>query len=92
MIDLLYRRYANPQFIFDMPADDGLSFILFAFKQEEDSLIYQRWIVGGQFSMSFDDFKAQLIPHTPKTDKAIMQDVEKILKSVTPNKKGGEAK
>ena len=40
--------------------------------------------------MSFDDFKAKLIPPTPKTDKMIMQDVEKILKSVTPNKKGGE--
>ena len=73
-----------------MSADDGVSFLLFAFAQEEDALIYQRWIVGGQFSMSFDDFKAQLIPPAPKTDKAIMQDVEKILKSVAPNKKGGE--
>lgn len=73
-----------------MSADDGVSFLLFAFEREEEALIYQRWIVGGQFSMSFDDFKARLIPPAPKTEKAIMQDVEKILKSATLNKKGGE--
>lgn len=75
-----------------MPADDGLSFILFAFKQEEDSLLYSRWIVGGQFSMSFDAFKAQLCPKIPKTDKEIFQDSEKILKAFAQQRKGGEAK
>lgn len=62
-----------------MPADEGLSFILFAFEQETDSLLYQRWLIGGQFSMSFDEFKEKLVPAPQKSEQAIIDDVQSIL-------------
>lgn len=61
-----------------MPAEDGLSFISFAFEQEEDSLVFQRWVNGYQ-SIGFAEFKEQLTPKPQKPDKEIMDDVENIL-------------
>lgn len=64
-----------------MNIEDGLSLLLFAFEQENDSLLYMRWIVGAQFQMGFDEFKDALIPKIQKSDKEILDDAEKILTS-----------
>ena len=62
-----------------MSLEEGLSLISFAFEQEEDSLLFQRWVNGAQYQMSFDEFKAQLIPKPQKSEKEIFDDVEKIM-------------
>lgn len=61
-----------------MPVEEGLSFISFAFEQEEDSLLFQRWINGYQ-SIGFAEFKAELKPKPQKPDEEILKDVESIM-------------
>ena len=62
-----------------MPAEEGLSLLLFAFAQEEDGLLFQRWVNGPQFSVSFEEFKQGLRPAPQKSEKEILEDVEHIL-------------
>lgn len=84
MTDLIHRRYADPQFIFAMPADEGVRFLLFVMSREEeellDSRLFARWIPY-QAEISFEDFKEQLRPKKMKDDKEVLKDVESILKS-----------
>ena len=43
-----------------MPADDGVAFLLFAMDEEQDRLLFERWLIAGQFEMGFDEFKKKL--------------------------------
>lgn len=61
-----------------MPPEDGLSFISFAFEQEEDSLLFQRWVNGYQ-DLGFAEFKERLKPKPQKPDEEVITDVENIL-------------
>ena len=65
-----------------MPADEGMAFLRFISDKDEESLLFQRWIVSAQFEMSFDEFKEKLKPKPMKDDEEILQDVEDILRSL----------
>lgn len=62
-----------------MPADEGIRFLLFVIEREEEALLFQRWLVGAQFSMSFEEFKHQLESKPLKSDEEIIADVESIM-------------
>ena len=62
-----------------MDADDGMDLLLHAFEQEEDALLFQRWVNGPQYSISFSEFKAALNPPPPKAESEVMEDVKNIL-------------
>lgn len=64
-----------------MPADEGIELVLFAKKQEDDVLLYQRWLTGAQYEMSFDAFKETLKPKAIKDDDEVIKDAESILTS-----------
>lgn len=62
-----------------MEADEGLSLLLYALEQEEDALLFNRWVNGLQYSISFDEFKQKLKPVRQKSEREILADVEHIL-------------
>lgn len=62
-----------------MDADDSLPLLLFAFEQEAERLLFDRWINGPQFSMSFDEFKNVLNPPSPKPEQEIIADAIQIV-------------
>lgn len=62
-----------------MEADEGLSLLLYALEQEEDALLFNRWVNGLQYSISFDEFKQKLKPVRQKSEKEILADVKHIL-------------
>ena len=64
-----------------MPADDGLVLLRFAKDKEEEDLLFQRWLVAGQFEMSFEEFKQKLCPPQQKDDAVVLADVQNILTS-----------
>lgn len=47
--------------------------------QEREDKLWQRWIAGPQFSVSFEDFKKSLQPVRFKDEAALLRDVEAIL-------------
>lgn len=71
------RRYGDR--IMNIPADDGVALIEFAFNDEFEHNVFLRWIAGHEFGMSFDQFKEESKPRPIKTSKEVLSDVEKIL-------------
>ena len=62
-----------------MEPEEALSFISFVFDKREDEMLFQRWVNGLQFEMSFDEFKLQLKPKPIKSESEILADVRTIL-------------
>ena len=56
-----------------------MDLLLYAFEKEEDDLVFRRWVQGAHNYVSFDSFKAGLTPVPPKSEAAILEDVEDIL-------------
>lgn len=74
----MHRRYSNIDFILAMPYEDALEYISFVMDKHLDELLFQRWIPL-QTSMSFDEFKAQMIKPEPKSEKEVLDQTEIIL-------------
>ena len=62
-----------------MPAEDGVAFLLFAMDEEQERLIYERWLIAGQFEMGFDEFKKKLIPPQDFDDEAVLDDIANMM-------------
>lgn len=86
MTDLLCRRYgAYADRILEMPASDGAQLLEYGFQQELDSKLFARWVAGPQFSLSFDEFKRQLMPPKFKRDEDVLDDTRKIMEAMHGN-------
>lgn len=68
-----------------MPGDEAARLLLYAKEREEEAMLFQRWIMQAQYEMSFEDFKEQLRPKPVKSEKAILSDVENIMKQWEAN-------
>lgn len=64
-----------------MPAADGLALLEYAMEQETDRLLFDRWIQGAQYSVSFDEFKASLHRPPDRPTEDILEDVGNILQA-----------
>lgn len=62
-----------------MEAEEGLALLQHAAEREQDLMLFARWVAGPQFSMSFDEFKAQLNRPAEKPAAAILEDVGNIM-------------
>ena len=62
-----------------MDAEAGVSLLEYALEQEENRQIFERWVQGAQYSVSFEDFKNSLKKPLPRKTEDILQDVENIL-------------
>lgn len=62
-----------------MDAEAGITLLEYALEQEEEQRIFDRWIQGAQYSMSFESFKTSLTKRPAKSEKAVLEDVENIL-------------
>ena len=60
MTDLVCRRYTMS--IKEMPVDDGISLLTFAFDKEDEDKLYARWVGFAQYEVSFEEFKRKLMP------------------------------
>ena len=69
-----------------MSLGEFVDFIRFALKKKEEELLFQRWISGPQFQMSYNDFVEQLKPKPLRDDAEILNEVRAIL---AYPKKGG---
>ena len=56
-----------------------MSLLEYALEQEENRQIFERWVQGAQYSVSFEDFKNSLKKPLPRKTEDILQDVENIL-------------
>jgi hypothetical protein len=57
----------------ELPADDGVQLLVFAFNKEQDERLFQRWIGQAQYQMSFDEFKESLKPIRINTEETMTQ-------------------
>lgn len=57
----MLRRYHNAN-IKEMPLNDGISLLVYAFEQEENDKLFSRWIGFAQYEVSFEEFKQKLMP------------------------------
>lgn len=48
-------------------------------EQEREEKLWQRWIAGAQYSVSFEEFKRSLLPPQFADEKKLMEDVKNIL-------------
>lgn len=71
-----------------MPPERALDFVEYLMEQEQEQLLFQRWIAGPQEFMGFEEFKEKLNPPSPKPDAEVIADAEAILKAFHV---GGEA-
>ena len=77
---MLLKRYHSLTYLESLDLDEALSLIEFAVEQTEEELLFQRWINGLQYQMSFQEFKLKLKPQPIKSDAEIIDDVKDILK------------
>lgn len=62
MIDLLYSRYGSgARDIFQTEFEIGLEIIATSQRNQLEEKIFQRWVNGWQFSVSYDDFEREII-------------------------------
>lgn len=66
-----------------LPATEFLDQLVFAANQELEDKLFRRWIVGGQYEMSFAEFKRKLTPPKFKSEKAVLADTERILRGLS---------
>ena len=69
------------EYILTLELDEALSLIEYAMAQEEEELIFQRWINGPQLTTSYNEFKNQLRPQQVKvkSEEEVLDDVKDIL-------------
>lgn len=79
MTDLMLSRYGSLDYIMTLDFIEFFNLLEFAQKQKEDELIFQRWVAGPQFQISFDTFKEQLKPKPLKDNREILSEVRDIL-------------
>jgi len=63
----------------NLEIEEAFSLIEYAFEQQEEELLFQRWIHEIQLHMSFEEFKQKLKPKKIKKDEEILEDVKQIL-------------
>ena len=63
-----------------MPAEDGIALLQHAVEAEETERMFERWINGYQH-MSFDAFRAELMPKPDKSAADILNDVGNIMQA-----------
>jgi hypothetical protein len=70
--------------------EDAFSFIVYAYEKNDEELLFQRWIYGYQFNISFEQFKAEIKERAkpPKNEDEILKDVKAIITLF--NTKGGQ--
>lgn len=68
----------------ELPAQDGIDLILYAFEQENEDKIFERWVGLAQYDMSYDEFKEKLkvAGNTAKPTDDVLEDVGNILNSM----------
>ncbi len=62
-----------------MELPEALDLLQYAMEQETEERLWQRWVAGAQFSMSFEEFKQSLRPPQFKNEAALLADTERIL-------------
>ena len=62
----------------EMPAEDGISLLSFAFGKEEDEKLFSRWIGFAQYEVSFDEFKRNLQP-VHVDEKKTLEDLDNLM-------------
>lgn len=80
------QRYGSLDYVLSLDADDAIDFIAHAFQKRDEEKLWQRWLVGYQFEMSFDEFRLRLTPSKPKKDEEVIEDAFSIIAMVN----GGE--
>ena len=66
----------------EMPVDDGISLLSYAFGKEEDDMLYSRWVGLAQYEVSFEEFKQKLAP-VRIDEKKTLEKVDKLMESIT---------
>ena len=66
----------------ELPADDGVRLLSFAFDKEQDDRLFQRWIGQAQYQMGFDEFKQSLIPVRIDTQKTL-KELDELMENTT---------
>ena len=87
VIDLLLKRYHSLNYILSLNYEEAISLVEFAFKQQEDELLFQRWANGPHYQMSFAEFKEMLKP-TPKVKEENVEDTLEKVRVITTLMKG----
>ncbi len=68
LVDLLFKRYSNIEYLFNLQADDGLLIILKAIEASQKEQMYEKWLHDqARYEMSFDDYYKKHIPYKPST-------------------------
>lgn len=62
-----------------MEIEEAMGYIEFLVKEKEDEMLFQRWIAGAQYQMSFENFKNKLMPVAVIGEKKILKDVYEII-------------
>lgn len=65
----------------EMPADDGISLLSYAFGKEEDDMLYSRWVGLAQYEVSFEEFKRNLAP-VRIDEKKTLEKVDKLMETI----------
>lgn len=66
----------------EMPVDDGISLLSYAFGKEEDDMLYSRWVGLAQYEISFEEFKKSLAP-VRIDEKKTLEKVDKLMESIS---------
>lgn len=65
----------------EMPVDDGISLLSYAFGKEEDDMLYSRWVGLAQYEVSFEEFKRNLAP-VRIDEKKTLEKVDKLMETI----------
>ena len=66
-------------YVLALSFEDAADLISFAFEKRDEERLWQRWLIGYQFDMSFDEFRLRLTPSKPKKDEDVIDDALSII-------------
>ena len=66
----------------EMPLEDGISLLSYAFEKEDEDKLYSRWVGLAQYEVSFEEFKKNLAP-VQFNEKKTLEKVDKLMESIT---------
>ena len=66
----------------DMPVEDGMSLLAFAFEKETEDKLFARWIGFAQYEVSFEEFKRNLQP-VRVDEKKTLEDLDELMERTT---------
>ena len=67
------------EFVLSLTCEEASDYMEYLFKEDDEEMLWQRWIACYQDTMSFSEFKLRLYPAPEKSEEEIIDEAQNII-------------